>query len=206
MYSEIEGFIVSEPEECQSWAASVVDDESTVYISAMTTGSSQPYAVEIGISDWQGKPLHNVRFNPKFNISSEATGLHGLTEKDVVYDDIFHSFFDEFTQIVTDKRVVLYNSNYDYLCIRNELDRMYSKTMPVHCGGGTHPYFFVWLSSTKARFDCFANRYGAWKRISPVSRRSYNWRLNSMSYRQSSVDTCRDMRDNVEIMALSDID
>ncbi|MDG9854149.1 3'-5' exonuclease [Pseudomonas nitroreducens] len=69
--------------------------------------------VEITIVDMTGKPLLNTLVKPTCLIPGDASAIHGISNDDVADAPTWSQVFDQFKCLVSGRRVVIYNADYD---------------------------------------------------------------------------------------------
>lgn len=69
--------------------------------------------VEIAIVDMTGQPVLNTLVKPTCLIPGEASAIHGISNDDVVDAPTWSQVFDQFKSLVSGRRVVIYNADYD---------------------------------------------------------------------------------------------
>lgn len=97
------------------WARHVLaHPDDYVILDTETTGLYDAQVVEIAIIDLGGNELLNSLVRPSCSIPSEATAIHGISDKTVAYSPIFPEIYPEIVEIVNEKKVLVYNFDFDY--------------------------------------------------------------------------------------------
>ncbi|MFD7163703.1 3'-5' exonuclease [Streptomyces violascens] len=121
----------AERERVVDWARAILNDTELLLVDVQTTGLSQPWAVQIGALDHQGRILLDETINPDSSIDPRASALHGITTHRVVSAPTFADLLPQLTNLVTGKRCLAYNVAFDKEVFRRELLRHHRREGPV---------------------------------------------------------------------------
>lgn len=90
-----------------------------VILDTETTGlRSDAEICEISIIDWDGSVLFDSLVRPINGIPEEVTAIHGITEEDVKDAPTFAEIKDQVQEILSTRKVIIYNQSYDTRILR----------------------------------------------------------------------------------------
>ena len=93
-----------------------------VYLDTETTGTSpMDEVIEVGIVDFDGRPLVDTFVGPHGSIPWEATKVHGITNEMVKHAPPFFSALAMLTAVMKSRVPVAYNASFDHSFLVNEL-------------------------------------------------------------------------------------
>ena len=96
------------------WTKEVLQDPNLIILDTETTGlDGDAEVVQIAIIDGNGNILFNSLVKPLRGIRSEALAINHITEAMVENAPTFKDIFPTLQKIIEDKRLVIYNANYD---------------------------------------------------------------------------------------------
>ena len=157
------------------WAAEVLADPSAVVLDTETTGLWDAVMVEIAIVTSAGEVLLDTLVNPQQTIPEDAQAIHGITDAMVADAPTFGELLPRLETVLTDRRVVIYNSPFDTGIIQNELCRLWHgpDAHDAYGEGGDHRERWAqeqecerqrgqWLARVPARIECAMEQYAAW--------------------------------------------
>ena len=108
-----------------AWAAEVLADPRTVVLDTETTGLHGPVRiVDLAVVTPHREILLDTLINPSVPIPREATDVHHITDEMVVDAPQFADVVVELAEVLTSRRVVIYNVTYDTGVLRGELGRL----------------------------------------------------------------------------------
>jgi DNA polymerase III epsilon subunit-like protein len=84
-------------------------------------------ACEIAIIDQNRKVLLNTLINPYKSISSTSTSIHGITNKMTTNAPRWDEVKDKFLSIIKNKKIIIYNKNFDLKILQNMFIKSYEK-------------------------------------------------------------------------------
>ncbi|WP_449416028.1 3'-5' exonuclease [Phormidium nigroviride] len=111
-YKEV-GFIEKDRVKAVKWSRKQLALDDWVVLDTETTGFNEAEIVEIAIVEPSGEPLVNTLIKPTISISLEVTQIHGITNEMVAEAPTFPEIYPYIVAALTDKRVFIYNSNFD---------------------------------------------------------------------------------------------
>lgn len=116
-------------EKARRWLA-----QNSLIIDTETTGlGDNAEIVEIAVIDCRGAVLLDTLIRPSVAIPAEATRVHGIDDSMVASAPTWAEVHDQFCRLITGRRLVAYNSEFDH--------RLILQTM--RAAGLTLPYFSV---------------------------------------------------------------
>jgi DNA polymerase III epsilon subunit-like protein len=130
-YEEFLGQLAADRAAAAAWAADALADPATVVLDTKTTGLDSAYIVEIAVTDTAGNPLLNTRVNPQIPVPEDARAVHGIGDDMVASAPTFSNILTDLTQVLSGRRVVIYNDAFDISVLRNDLDRHYRAAEPT---------------------------------------------------------------------------
>ncbi|MCV6429399.1 MULTISPECIES: 3'-5' exonuclease [Pseudomonas] len=95
----------------QEWLA--LGSEGLILDTETTGLDDLAQIVEIAIVDMTGQPVLNTLVKPTCQIPDEASAIHGISNDDVADAPTWIQVFDQFKSLVSGRRVVIYNADYD---------------------------------------------------------------------------------------------
>lgn len=200
------------------WARQVLDDPATVVLDTEATGLHDgARIVEIAVLAVDGTVLLDSLVNPGVPIPAEATRIHGITDDMVKDAPSFSDLLVPLTGALLNRKVVVYNRDFDKRRLAVELHRHYSARWvnlekPRNGRRRIHPAARAWLAAQSWE-DCamqaYAEWYGDWtwdyeaRDNEPLYQQGdYRWqRLPSAGHR--AADDCRAVLDVLKEMAVS---
>ena len=144
------------------WAAEVLADPATAVLDTETTGLGEDYIVEIALLDNAGRTLLDTLVNPRVPIPAEASAIHGIEDQEAAGAPSFADLWPELRELLTARRVIIYNKEYDTGILLIEADRYFRATapeVPVR-DWDRHPAAVEWIASVRA--ECAMQRYAEW--------------------------------------------
>lgn len=163
-----------EVEEVTSWARKVLADPATVVLDTETTGLGSAFMVEVAVLAVDGAVMLDTRVNPGVPIPDEAIEIHGISDADVRDCPTFADLWPRLRDLLADRRIVIYNADFDTRILLAEADRYYMTTAPVPRRQLTipdrpgrrhwHPMAQEWKKSlrTECAMEQYATWYGEW--------------------------------------------
>ena len=115
------------------WARAMVADDHAVYLDTETTGLKPgSEIVELAIIDNAGRALLDTLIRPQRPIPRDSSAIHGIFDSDVSNAPNWESVYSSVLEIVRNRRVVVYNREYDRgiidaLCRESQLDLLPGK-------------------------------------------------------------------------------
>lgn len=159
-----------EVEEVTSWARKVLADPMAVALDLETTGLGDAFMVEVAVLDMSGTVLLDTRVNPGIPIPEEAAGIHGITDGDVADARSFADLWPQLKCLLEERRVVIYNADFDTRILLVEADRYFMRAAPVPREQLSipdrpgrrrfHPEAVAWKKSLRA--ECAMEQYATW--------------------------------------------
>jgi DNA polymerase III epsilon subunit-like protein len=96
------------------WARDLVNQPDWVILDMETTGlGPDAEVIELAVLDPMGRVLLDTLAQPQGRIPAEATTLHGITDADVASAPIFPTIWGRLRQVLSGRRVIIYNATYD---------------------------------------------------------------------------------------------
>jgi hypothetical protein len=127
--------------------------------------------VEIAVTTAAGTVLLDTLVNPGGEpIPAEATAIHGITDAMVADAPTFSEILPRLTEVLTGRRIVIYNREYDTGRLRWELHLHHTRTTVdltkyLPWRGDRHPAADAWLDAQQweeCAMEQYAAFYGAW--------------------------------------------
>jgi DNA polymerase III alpha subunit (gram-positive type) len=130
----------------EAWAREVLADPKTVVLDTETTGL-HGYVVELSVYDGKTFPIDTL-VNPEVPIEPGAQRVHRITEDDLIDAPVFRSVWPALAGLLADRRVIVWNAEFDSGVIRREMDRL----------GG----FSAFEAHLVLNWECAMRRYSDW--------------------------------------------
>ncbi|WP_125264862.1 3'-5' exonuclease [Streptomyces alboflavus] len=138
----------------REWARDVVaHPHRYAILDTETTGlDADAKIVELAVTDGAGNPLLCTLVNPQTTVPVEASAIHGITDADVAQAPTFGAVLPHLTAALHQRRVIIYNRDYDTAVLTYEADRYYRQTAPPLPGiegppSECHPAALEWMSA-----------------------------------------------------------
>jgi DNA polymerase-3 subunit epsilon len=114
------------------WAQDLLPSDGWVILDTETTGLDTETAeiVEIALIDKTGAALLDRRVNPRVPIPSDSTRVHGITDQDVGGEATLEEIWPQITSVLTGKRVVIFNAEYDSGMLKHSAERHKLPSIP----------------------------------------------------------------------------
>jgi DNA polymerase-3 subunit epsilon len=111
-------------ERASEWARDLLERSDWVILDTETTGTS-PYdeIVQIAIVSSDGKVLCDSLVRPTRTIPPEATAIHGISDADVRDAPSFPEVYGRVQEILSGKRIIIYNAQFDLRLIHQTLSK-----------------------------------------------------------------------------------
>ncbi|CAN5524031.1 exonuclease domain-containing protein [soil metagenome] len=140
------------------WANAVVFDSSAVFLDTETTGvGPSAEIVDIAVLDAGGLPLLDTLVKPTRPIPADSSQIHGIYDHHVEDAPRWNEVFSALTDVIGQRRVVVYNVDYDQGVI-------------AQCCS------VIGMSLPLSRWDCAMKAYAAFVgEPSTHSRGGYRW-------------------------------
>ncbi|MFG2794020.1 exonuclease domain-containing protein [Streptomyces sp. NPDC048419] len=159
------------------WARNVLADPRLVVLDVQTTTLTEPWAVQIGLTDRHGNVLFNEHLNPLADVAPAATALHGITQQRAAAAPPFAAFVPHLAQLMHGRRCLTYNAAFDRRVLERELHRYFRCTTRAR----------AWLG--KSTWADAMGPYATWKGLWSARHRSYRCQPLGSSY--EAVTNCR---------------
>ncbi|MFI9772470.1 3'-5' exonuclease [Streptomyces sp. NPDC052415] len=159
------------------WARSILTDPHLVVLDVQTTSLTDPWAVQIGLTDRHGNVLFDQRLNPLAGITPAAAALHGVTHQLAATAPPFAAVVPSLTPLLHGRRCLTYNAAFDRGVLERELHRYFRSA----------PQARAWLRRS-AWVDAM-RPYAAWRGLWSARRNSYRYQRLGSSY--EAVTNCR---------------
>ena len=216
--SEMMAMIHQDREAASGWARRVLDDPACVVLDTETTGlHDSARIVEIAVLGVDGSVLLDSLVNPGVPIPAEATRCHGITDDMVKDAPTFGDLLVPLTGALINRKVVVYNRDFDKRRLAIELHRHYrtrwvNLEKPERGQRRIHPQARAWLAAQQWE-DCAMETYAEWcgdwtwdyeaRDDEPLYRQGdYRWQpLPAAGHR--AADDCRAVIDVLKEMAAS---
>ncbi len=108
----------------------IMHDPKTVILDSETTGLYESRFVELAVIDTGGNPLLNQRIDPVESIEEKAAEIHGIQPYMLVGQPRFFEIFEDVADAIADKRLVIYNAEFDLSVLSAEISRMSMNLYP----------------------------------------------------------------------------
>lgn len=113
---------VTDRERAAEWARDLLERSDWVILDTETTGTSpHDEVVQIAIVAADGRVLCDTLVKPTRPIPPEATAIHGISDADVRDAPSFPHVYGRVREILSGKRVVIYNAQFDLRLIHQTL-------------------------------------------------------------------------------------
>ncbi|MER6442190.1 3'-5' exonuclease [Streptomyces sp. NPDC001185] len=152
------------------WARDILDDPHMIVLDTQTTSLSDPWAVQIALTDHCGRVLFNEHLNPLADITPAATALHGTTPQKATTAASFSAFVPHLAHLLHGRRCLTYNAPFDYSVLERELHRHFRSPIRAQ----------AWLR--KSTWVDAMRPYAAWKGLWSARRGSYRYQQLGSSY------------------------
>lgn len=106
----------------EEWAREVLADPKTAILDTETTGL-YGYVCEISVYDGQ-KFILDTLANPLVAVEPGAQKIHGLTAEQLAGAPVFSAIWQDLEPILADRRIIVWNADFDSQVIRRELSRL----------------------------------------------------------------------------------
>lgn len=152
-------------QQAQQWLAN-----NALILDTETTGlDSKAEIIEISIIDCAGNVLLDTLVKPTAPIPEDATRIHGITNEVVANAPTWPMIVDQFKAIVSGRKLVIYNADYDLRIIyqtnnRHELEPVFfgKEWSDADCAMLTYAEFY-------GQWDDYRNGY-KWQRLGNAAR------------------------------------
>ncbi len=113
---------VTDRERATEWARDLLERSDWVILDTETTGTSQyDEIVQIAIIAADGRVLCDTLVRPTRTIPPEATAIHGISDADVKDALLFPDVYRRVKEILSGKRIIVYNAQFDLRLIHQTL-------------------------------------------------------------------------------------
>ncbi|WP_199546343.1 3'-5' exonuclease [Streptomyces sp. N35] len=177
----------ADKEQARRWAADLLADPSLLVLDVQTTGLTDPWAVQIGIVDQDGRTLLNEVVDPRAPIEPAAARLHGICEQRVAQAATFGDLVPSLTDILKDRRCVAYNLAFDRGVLRRELQRHHGAAAAAS------------RSLAGCRWEDAMPPVAAWKGLWSAQRSGY--RYQQLGSRYEAIANCRAVLETLQILS-----
>lgn len=165
-----------------AWAQDILDNPRWTILDTETTGARKCEIVEIAIIGVDGQTLIDTLVKPKKRISPGASAVHGLTEEDLVDAPMFPDIYDQLTDVLRDRSILIYNVQFDvgvlnYCCDFYNLPRL----------------------DLEGRSECLMVWYAQWFGDWSSRRQSYRWQKLGGGHR--ALDDCQTALERLTTMS-----
>lgn len=149
------------------WARKVLADPACVVLDTETTGLHDgARIVEIAVLGVDGTVLLDSLVNPGVPIPAEATAIHGITDAGVADALTFSDLLVPLTAALHDRKIIVYNRQFDKRRLAVELHRHYSARWvnpekPRNGRRRIHPQARAWLAAQQWE-ECAMAAYAEW--------------------------------------------
>jgi DNA polymerase III subunit epsilon len=92
-----------------------------VILDTETTGLYGAEVIEIAVISKYGSTMLNTRIKPTIPIEEGAIAVHGISEEDLKDAPEFKDIYPRLKQVIENKKVVIYNKNFDVRVIFNSI-------------------------------------------------------------------------------------
>ncbi|MEU9546208.1 3'-5' exonuclease [Streptomyces mirabilis] len=159
------------------WAHGILSDPRLVVLDVQTTTLTDPWAVQIGLTDRHGVLLFNEHLNPLAHIAPAATALHGITQQEAATSAPFAAIVPRLAQLLHGRRCLTYNAAFDRRVLERELHRHFRSSTRAR----------DWLR--QCTWVDAMRPYAAWKGLWSAHRRCYRYQPLGSTY--EAVTNCR---------------
>jgi DNA polymerase-3 subunit epsilon len=128
--------LVYDKQSAIDWSRVVLGDRDVVFLDTETTGlDDHSEVIEIAIVDRDGETLVNSLVRPIRPIPETASAIHGILDDEVANAPYWAEFFPTISSICHDRKVVVYNADYDLRLIRQscQMAGIEPFTAKFHC-------------------------------------------------------------------------
>jgi len=116
--------IESDKERVVDWARDLLSRHDWVILDTETTGTLEfDEIVQVAILSCDGETLLDTLVHPTQPILFEAIAIHGITNDDVEDAPLFPEVYKKLEEIIHEKRIVIYNSQFDVRLIKQSLSK-----------------------------------------------------------------------------------
>ncbi|MDI3101830.1 3'-5' exonuclease [Streptomyces sp. AN-3] len=164
-------------EHVRRWARRILTDRRLVVLDVQTTALTDPWAVQVSLTDAHGNVLLNEHLNPLADISPAATALHGITRRQAAQAPTFAVLIPRLAKLLHGRRCLTYNATFDRTVLQRELHRHFHSSARAA----------DWLG--RCTFVDAMQPYAAWKGLWSTHHRSYRYQPLGSSY--EAVSNCR---------------
>ncbi|MBT1093542.1 exonuclease domain-containing protein [Streptomyces sp. Tu102] len=164
-------------ERVRRWARSILADPRLAVLDVQTTSLTNPWAVQIGLTDRHGNVLFDECLNPLADITPDATSLHGITHQQAAAAPPFASLVPRLAPLLHHRRCLTYNAAFDHGVLERELHRHFRSATRARAWLGQS----TWVDAMRP--------YAAWKGLWSARRHSYRYQPLGSSY--EAVTNCR---------------
>lgn len=164
---EMYAMLRQDREAAAGWARRVLGDSACVILDTETTGlHDSARIVEVAVLAVDGSVLLDSLVNPGVSIPAEATRIHGITDDMVKTAPTFSDLLTPLTGALINRKVVIYNRDFDKRRVAVELHRYYSARWvnlekPRNGRRRIHPAARAWLAAQTWE-DCAMQAYAEW--------------------------------------------
>ncbi|MFF4291013.1 exonuclease domain-containing protein [Streptomyces sp. NPDC001633] len=179
----------------RAWARQVLaQPHEYAILDTETTGlGGDIRVVEIAVTDGAGTLLMDTLTNPGIPIPEEATAVHGITDAMVAEAPPFGAILPALTTALRDRRIIIYNRDYDTAVLANELDHHHRDQAPTLPGmelpaDAMHPTAAAWMDAQewdRCAMKANAVHVGEW------SDYHGNWRWPRLNGGHRAAGDCR---------------
>jgi hypothetical protein len=159
--------------EASTWARAVLADPTVAVLDTETTGLSHPRLVDISVLGIDGTILLDTLVNPGVPIPAQASAIHGITDADVATAPSFAELLPQLTNVLTGRRVVIYNASFDTRVLTTELDRYEHDLAPRAVRDTRDTATHTWFAGL--RVECAMLQHARWAGQWHPYWRSYTW-------------------------------
>ncbi|MBN3957487.1 3'-5' exonuclease [Nostoc sp. NMS8] len=111
---------MSDQEKSTEWSNTILKNDKWCILDTETTGlSNNAEVIQIGLLT--SSQEYQTLVKPTIAISEAASEIHGIYDRDVVQALPFEQIFLDVWKFLSDKDVIIYNSEFDLKVIRNSL-------------------------------------------------------------------------------------
>lgn len=151
------------------WARLVMDDPLTVFLDTETTGlGASAEVVDLAVVSMNGEVLINHLVRPANPIPTDATFIHGISNRDVAAAPGWTRIIELFRPVLENRTIVAYNAQFD----RSMVDQ--------NC-------LLVAMPVVNARWTCAMRAFTAFRRDCPEPPRMHGWHRLSVAARSFGI-------------------
>lgn len=152
-----------------NWAKAVAADRSCVFLDTETTGIDGPVGiVDLAVIGHDGTVLINTLVNPEMPIPSGASNVHGIFDHHVRTAPTWRQVHADLAALLSGRRVVIYNAEYDTQVIQQCARR---------CG----------LPMPPATYECAMKNYAKWRGDWNDRHNDYRWHKLDIAARDMGI-------------------